>query len=155
MTASTPKATFRTLPLVGSVFAGVLMGVAAGYGVAQTAGWTSGSANPMSAPILAAIVWLFAAGLGVLMVIGGTAKVIERAGLVVVAASFLRMITALMLGIGAYFALRPEGKTFWTCFLLAGLVCLVAETVWAMRIMNSLQSPAASGSGSGSSAGVR
>lgn len=139
MTASRPQATFRVLPLVGTVIAGVVAGALAGYAVARLANWPVG-ASPVNPAVLAIVVWSFAASLGILTIIGGTGRVVERAGLVVVAASFLRMLTALMLGVGAHFVLHPEGKTFWTCFLLAGLGCLVAETVWAMRILNSLRS---------------
>lgn len=84
----------------------------------------------------ASVVWLVACVLGVQTLVIGTGLSVDRLGFGVLAASMARMLFALMLGLLAYFVVGFEGRSFWVCFLACGLTVLVAESLWAVRVIN-------------------
>ena len=45
---------------------------------------------------------------------------------------------ALFYGLAISLVFKPELKVFWSAFLVAGLLCLVLETVWAMNMTRRL-----------------
>ncbi|HVU63150.1 MAG TPA: hypothetical protein VHC70_04190 [Phycisphaerales bacterium] len=115
----------------GAVVFGTLIG--AGTGVA--ASWGT-SQTIASAAIMSGLIWLFAVLLGVQTLVLGTGFAVDRLGPGVLASSMARMLVALLVGVVVYFLVRPEGHTYWTCFLSAGLLALTTEASWAVRTIN-------------------
>jgi hypothetical protein len=134
----TPQpATFRTGPLTGQVVAAAVLGSFLGLGVAYAAGWAGGDLQALAiASLVAMLVWVGASILGVLLLSVNTQHQLSRIAPGVLASSTTRMLVALAVGVLLFFVLSLEGRTFWTSFLLAGLLALVAETAWAMRTIN-------------------
>ena len=56
----------------------------------------------------------------------------ERLGAAVVVAGAVRMFLALGIGLVLWKGIGADGRTFWTSFLISGLLCLVFETSWGM-----------------------
>lgn len=117
---------------VGSVVVGTLAG---GVLCTQLA-WAQGP-DLMSAAGLAGVTWLLAVILATQVLVIGTGLSVDRLGMGILTASMARMLSALFAGIIMYFVFRPEGRTFWVTFLAAGLAALIAEAVWAIRVINS------------------
>jgi hypothetical protein len=130
----------------------IVVGCVAAYGIAGTAGWGAGAALVKSTA-LAGGAWIIAAAFSAAIIVLATRREIEKLGLIVVFVSFMRMLGAVAIGAGLYFAFRGtaahasesptntiDGKTYWCAFLVAGLTCLMAETTWAMRTLNKLSS---------------
>ncbi len=115
---------------------GVKLGILSGVGVASLAGWGLGGVLP---GLQAGIVWTLGTIFGVLTVLLVSGRQASRLGMAVLAGSGVRMLSALTMGLFSYLAFKPEGRTFWACFLLAGLCCLICETVWAVRTLRDAQ----------------
>lgn len=113
----------------------VALGIGGGAAICAGLGWSSGQ-NLTTAASLAAIVWAFASILSVQVLVMGSGLRVDRLGMAVLASSMARMLTALLVGLIAYFMIHPEGKTFWVCFLAAGLFALIGEAFWAIRTIN-------------------
>lgn len=134
----TSEPTFRVMPLVAVKATGVKLGIVAGLGVSTLAGWQMGGLLP---GLLAGIVWSLSAAFGVLVILLVSQRQSSRLGVAWLAGSTVRLLAALTLGLFSFLVLKPEGKVFWACFLLAGLCCLVFETVWAVRQLNAVRRP--------------
>ncbi len=117
--------------VIGASLVGSLIGVA----ICLSAGWAQGRALTSGATG-AGVVWLVACVLGVQTLVIGTGLSVDRLGFGVLASSMARMLFALMLGLLAYFVVGFEGRSFWVCFLACGLTVLVAESLWAVRVIN-------------------
>lgn len=140
--APSTEPTFDLPPAGLAVFGAIVLGVITGLGWALSADWADGQSNVIvRAAAICTTVWMLAAIVGVGVLYGASARKIDRLGPAVLASSMARMLTALSLGLAAYFVASPDGRTFWTCFLTAGLLALMAETVWAIRTINSNPSP--------------
>ena len=134
--------TFDLPPAGLAVFGAIVVGVVTGLGWALSANWADGqTGGVVRAAAVCTTVWMLAAAVGGGVLYGATGRKIDRLGLAVLASSMARMLTALSLGLAAYFVASPDGRTFWTCFLVAGLLALMAETVWAIRTINSNPMP--------------
>ena len=143
--ASSTEPTFD-LPQAGlAVFGAIVLGVITGLGWALSANWADGQAGAIvRAAVTCTSVWMLAAAVGLDVLYGATGRKVDRLGFAVLASSMARMLTALSLGLAAHFIASPDGRTFWTCFLIAGLLALMAETVWVIRTIN-LQSSTLTG----------
>ena len=117
--------------VIGASLVGSLIGVA----ICLSAGWAQGR-TLTSGATGAGVVWLVACVLGVQTLVIGTGLSVDRLGFGVLASSMARMLFALMLGLLAYFTVGFEGRSFWVCFLACGLTVLVAESLWAVRVIN-------------------
>lgn len=132
--------TFRVWPMLAAVISGVVAGTLAGLGVSSMAGWTAADGTGGVVPgVQAGLVWTLATAMGVLVLLLLSGRQSSRLGVAVMAGSVVRMLAALTMGLFAFLAFKPEGKTFWACFLLAGLCCLVCETAWAVRQLRGAQ----------------
>lgn len=110
-----------------------------GVGLALANTWAGGDVSAIGrAAALAAAVWAISAlaGLGILVV--ASARQTDRLGMAMLASSMSRMLLALLIGLPLFLVVHADGKTFWTCFLLAGLLALAAETAWALRQLSLL-----------------
>lgn len=130
--------TFRVMPFMAVKLTGVKLGIVAGFVVATFAGWEMGGILP---GLLATIVWTLSAALVATVLLLVSQRQTSRLGTAVLAGSVVRMLSALTLGLFVFLAFNPEGKIFWACFLLAGLACLVFETIWAVRLLNASHRP--------------
>lgn len=131
--------TFGLGPPVFAVVGGIVAGGLGGLAVAGAAGWGasgSGAGSVFSAALLAAIVWTLAAlpGLACLLVVSKGS--IDRLGPAVLGSSAVRLHMGLALGVVAYFALQPDGRTFWSVFLASGVAALIAEAAWTIKLLN-------------------
>ena len=140
--ASSTEPTFDLPPAGLAVFGAIVLGVITGLGWALSANWADGQAGVIiRAAAVCTTVWMLAGIVGLGVLYGATGRRIDRLGFAVLASSMARMLVALSLGLAAYFVAAPDGRTFWTCFLIAGLLALMAETVWAIRTINSNPMP--------------
>lgn len=106
------------------------------FGLGQMAVWGDGTAATLRAPaILAAVAWVFAAGIGLALIIFTSRGKVAKLGFPVLAASIIRMFLALGLGMLLFFTTNCEPRTFWASFLITGLAILVVETAWAVRTL--------------------
>lgn len=124
----------------------VCVGVIAGVGVGAAAGWADARSLAIAAATAGAV-WGFATLVGVQTLILGTGLASDRLGFGVLASSMARMLTALLVGVVVYFLVKPEGQTFWVCFLAAGLAALIAEAIWGIRTIQTATQSATRGAG--------
>lgn len=118
-------------PVLGAIACAAFVGL----GVARSLGWLDASASAAPA-LLGAASWSFAAILGACVLHLACNADPRRLGFGVLAASGSRMLIALFTGLFLFFAMNPDGKTFWSTFLIAGIFALVAEAVWSVLILN-------------------
>ncbi len=130
-----PATTFQARHAYGVGILSVLLGIGVGAAICAGLGWASGQLLTTAAT-LAGIIWLFASILSVPVLVVGSGLKVDRLGMAVLASSMARMLTALMVGLIAYFIIKPEGRTFWVCFLAAGMLALIGEAFWAIRTIN-------------------
>lgn len=57
----------------------------------------------------------------------------QSVAIAAVAAGVVRTLSALFLGLALYFVANPEGRTFWTAFLISNLLALIAESTWGIK----------------------
>jgi len=50
-----------------------------------------------------------------------------------VAAGIIRMMTGLFVSLALFFMANPEGRSFWTAFLISNLLSLIAESIWGIK----------------------
>lgn len=151
---STP--TFQPAANAGIVLGSAGLGVVVGVGCAAAAGWAGRDPSTLiRAGALAGIAWLIAGVLGAFVLALVTNRRVDALGMGVLASSMARMLLALLVSLPVFFVGGPDGRTFWTCFLLAGLAALCAETAWGIRQLRSLSAtpPLSTGLAAGS-AGV-
>jgi len=111
----------------------VLGGVAAAVAASGWAWASEGDARMAVALALAAVV--FASILGFVMVAAAAGAGPAKLATMVFAAGVVRMILSLSVGLALFMILGPEGRSFWTAFLVASLLSLVAETAWGMSTL--------------------
>ena len=128
---------FRPSRVLGVAVGALILGILVGCAVSRGADWSEGRALT-SAAASVALVWLAAVILGVRVLVFGSGMSIDRIGFGVMAASVSRMFFALILGVPVFILLAPENRTFWICFVCAGVSILVAESWWAIRTVNSV-----------------
>lgn len=139
--ACTPSCTCaRVWSLVGMYTLSAAIGAVAGGGLAAFNGWGAES-DPVRAAGLAGAAVLATS----LLVLGAFramnfGKIATKAApnptvqpTILTAMSATRMMLSLVVGLGLYLVLKPEGKTFWVAFLLGGLLSLLVETAWSIR----------------------
>lgn len=129
-------ATFKARTAMGVSMVSVIVGALVGAVLCMQIGWAEGRVLTNAAG-LAGIVWIVGALVGVQVLVIGTGLSVDRLGMGVLASSMARMMGALFAGLMVFFMLHPDGRTFWVTFLSAGLVALVAEALWAVRVINS------------------
>ncbi|MGH7133713.1 MAG: hypothetical protein ACREJO_17420 [Phycisphaerales bacterium] len=123
-------------PLLAGIFGACVVGAVMGAGVSLMVPWVSrpeaawGAAAGAAACVLIAAVL---AGAGLSVAIKQQPK---YAPVLVVGAGMARLLIALSLALMVFFLVAPEGKPFWVAFLLAGLLSIIVEAGWAVR-MNS------------------
>ncbi len=101
-------------------------------------------ANPgFEAAALAGATWVVSMAFGLVLMLVIARGDALRLGPAVLASSTARMLAAFAVGLVAYFAAKPDGMTFWMSFLAAGLLCLAAETTWAVKTISCRASAAA------------
>jgi hypothetical protein len=132
--------TFRPRQILAVVVIAVIVGTLVGVGIGIASGW-GGTRELTIAALTAAAVWLFATLLGVQTLIFGSGLQVDRLGFGILASSMGRMLAALLVGVVVFFLVKPQGETFWVCFLSAGLAALIAESVWAIRTITSATQP--------------
>lgn len=124
------------LALLGAI----AIGAAIGLGIGLARSWTAEGLDPaLIAAGLGAAAWLVGAIVGLALIVAVNSRDAARLSFAVLAASMVRMLVALSVGLLAFFVLEPEGRTFWTSFLMCGLLALMAETSWAMHTLKSGQ----------------
>lgn len=139
-------AAFRTGPLMAQVVAACVTGGLLGTGVAVVGHWGNGDTQTLGiAAFIATAVWLVGAVIGVMLLGVVTHNQPHKLAPGVLASSTARMLIALIVGVLLFFLLSLEGRTFWSCFLLAGLFALVAESTWAIRTINAAKPAATAG----------
>jgi hypothetical protein len=62
--------------------------------------------------------------------------------LMLTAMSVVRMMLSVFAGLAVSFVAKPAGMVFWMCFLIGGMLCLLAETTWSVRVMQALSKTA-------------
>jgi hypothetical protein len=128
--------------VIAACTAGGMLGAAAAY----IANWGGGDTQTIAiAAVVPTIVWIIATAIGAMLLSVVTHNEPAKLGMGVLASSTARMLISLMVGVLLYFLMSLEGRTFWTSFLLAGLFALLAETTWAIRIINASRTGAATG----------
>jgi hypothetical protein len=130
-------ATFRTGPLLGLVVGACTAGGLLGVAFAYAAGWANTGLQAVGvAALVSTIVWAGGGVLGVMLLSVNTDHQPAKLPQGVLASSTARMLVALFVGVLLFFLLSLEGRTFWTSFLLSGLLALATETAWAVRTIN-------------------
>ena len=123
-------------PLMAGIFGACVVGTVASAGLSLLVPWVvraeaawGGAAGGAACVLIAAVL----AGAGLSVALRQSAK---YAPVLVVGAGMARMLIALSLALMVFFLVAPEGKPFWIAFLLAGLLSIIVEAGWAVR-MNS------------------
>lgn len=124
------------LALLGAI----AIGAAIGLGISLARTWTADNLEAaLIAAGLGAAPWIVGSIIGLALIVAVNTRDAARLSFAVLAASMVRMFVALSVGLLAFFVLDPEGRTFWTTFLMCGLLALMAETSWAMHTLKSGQ----------------
>ena len=144
MTSTSPtSAAIRTGPLTAQVVAACVAGGLLGTGAGVAGKWAGGDLQVIAtASLIPTVVWVAATIIGTMLLGVVTHKEPSKLALGVLASSTARMLVSLMVGVLLFFLMSLEGRCFWTSFLLAGLFALIAETTWAIRVINSHRAPA-------------
>lgn len=119
------------LPLAGVCLLAVVCSEVVAFGLGRFNVWAEHEALILAALLSGAVVL---AGLvnGLVVLTVGVRNTPERLPMLIVAAGVVRMLIGLFVGLAVYLIVRPEGRTFWFGFLIAGLVCLMVETAWGL-----------------------
>lgn len=129
--------TFRPRQALLVVASAVILGVLTGAAISVASGWVGWNEPALiRSAVAVAGIWVLATLLGVQILVVGTGLAADRLGFGVLASSMSRMLFALLVGVVVYFLIGFEGRSFWVCFLGAGLAALVAEAVWAIGAIN-------------------
>jgi hypothetical protein len=98
--------------------------------------WGLGVAFEWSGVLLATALGALAVMVGAMASIGLIALVagekLERLGAAVVVAGAVRMFVSLSVGLVLWKGIGADGRSFWTSYLIVGLLCLMFETWWGM-----------------------
>ena len=116
-----------------------LCAVVAGLGVASSLAMNMGWGQDDSAAIPAlwgsvAVAMGVVSGLVLLRLLLSLDRV--PVAMAVVGAGVARMLASLACGLALYFVTNPEGKTYWTAFLVGNLLALAVETMWGIKSNN-------------------
>jgi len=57
----------------------------------------------------------------------------QSVAIAAVAAGVLRTMVALFVALAVFFMAEPEGRSFWTAFLISNLLALIAESIWGIK----------------------
>lgn len=120
----------------------VVVGAAAAIGLARVRGW-AGAAGGMGVDQSA---MAGAAGVALGAVIGlsllwpASSRMPAKFGLMVLASSTVRMLVSLTTAVAALFLASPEVYSFFTALCGAFLLCLAAESIWAVSALRRAQS---------------
>jgi hypothetical protein len=125
---------FSPAPLLGLMLLAPAAGALIGMAISSLAGWSNeaSSWNRTQACSAAAACWLMGGLLGIVVMAAISNMAIHRLPVAVIVSSMVRAGVALTDGLVITFMFKPEIRTFWTAFLGAGVLCLVAETWWSM-----------------------
>jgi hypothetical protein len=113
--------------------------------VAGALNWTTGehSWSAFQTAAAAAACWMVGGLLGVVVMAAATSLRSRRLAAGMIASSLTRAGIALIDALAVTLLVRPEMKIFWSAFLLAGLSCLVIETLWSMSVLKRAAGPVA------------
>ena len=132
--------TLNITRLCGMIALCCIFGPLLGYGLGEMAVWGDGTAATLRpSAILAGVSWVFAAGVGLGLMIYASRGKVANLGFPVMAASIVRMFVALAAGLILFFTAKIEPRTFWASFLITGLAILMVETAWAMKTLTANQ----------------
>jgi hypothetical protein len=107
------------------------LGMAGAAGAAILLTWATGPAAAWAALTGAlSVLCGTAAGIGLIAAVIGPR--LERLGPAVIGAGVVRMFVSLSVAVLVWQLAGLEGRTLWTSFLAASLMCLAAETRWGM-----------------------
>lgn len=126
----------RIGPLMAGIFGACVVGAVLGAGLSLMVPWVTRAESAWGAAASGSLCVLIAAvlaGAGLSVALRQSPK---YAPVLVVGAGMARMLIALSLALMVFFLVAPEGKPFWVAFLLAGLLSIIVEAGWAVR-MNS------------------
>lgn len=143
-------------PLVGWMLSCVALACVIAAAVGAMAGWTD-TVGAVMPGFLAGASFIAGAAPSLLIASSALRGRSRNFGLYVAVGGGLRILLSVFIALAVYLIASPEGRVFWSCFLLAGLSGLAAETVWAMSAARSLTGAAPRGGGNGdgvSTAGV-
>ncbi len=137
-TASAPASPVASAAtLAPMMLASVMVGVAVAIGVANLRGWSPGAGGmgvEESAVAGAAGVGLGAV-LGLAILWPASSRVVQKLGLMVLAASTVRMLASLSAVVAVLFLASPEVYTFLTALCVAFVMCLAVESAWAVSAL--------------------
>ncbi len=119
---------------------------AGAYGLAGIAGWGAGSGELARAAALGAASCLIPSFVASALLVAAL-RTGTTPAFVLMGASVARFLLSLLVGLGAFLLLHPEGKTFWASFLICGLLGIVVEAAWSVRLLHTSTSPAPGGNG--------
>jgi hypothetical protein len=127
---------FSMGPMLAAMFVAPVIGALGGIGIATIASWTTeGSAWTMRQTVSAAAgCWMMGGLIGVVVLALASGMLVRRVAVGMMASSLVRAGIALFDGLAISLVFKPELKVFWAAFLVAGLLCLILETVWAMNL---------------------
>jgi len=131
---------FSMGPMLAAMFIAPVVGAAAGLAVTATANWTTGETawTPYQTVSAAAACWMMGGLIGVVVLALASGMFVRRIAIGIMASSLVRAGIALFDGLAISLVFKPELKVFWSAFLIAGLLCLILETVWAMSTLRRL-----------------
>lgn len=136
----------NVLALAASMLLCACMSGAGAYGLAGVAGWGGDPTALAQAAALGAASCLVPA-LVASAVLVAALRTGTTPAFVLMGASVARFLLSLLVGLGAFLLLHPEGKTFWASFLICGLLGIVVEAAWSVRLLNTSTRPAPGGNG--------
>ncbi len=132
--------------LIGGLACACLLGAAVGFFATGVFGQTEGvHANASQSATFGSLPVAAGSLLSLLILAPSGMRTRARLGLGVLVSSGARLIFALGLGIVMYMVMKPDPTGFFASLLTAGLLALVAESMWAIH---ALRSSATSGAGS-------
>lgn len=144
--AQTQTPIARLPMLIGGLACACLLGAAVGFFATGLLGQAEGAhANASESATFGVLPVAVGSLLGLLILSPAGMRTRARLGLGVMVSSGARLIFALGLGVVMYMVMKPDPTGFFASLLTAGLLALVAESVWAIH---ALRSGATSGAGS-------
>lgn len=142
MNPSELKPIARLPILVGAFACACLLGAACGFFASGMAGPGTGN-QPVMGPSDSAAVGAAPMALGAIISLlihaPAYARTVARLGTGMLVSSSARLLLGLALGLVIYFKMNPEPSAFFASLLASGLGTLVAESIWAVRALKSVQ----------------
>lgn len=135
--------------LTAAVMTACKVAALATAGVAVALGIATWGQDAFAASIGAGCVAL-AAWVGVPILRAARSKAPNQIPMFILAASSARLMLSLILGLIAFFVVKPVALPFWGAFLAAGLIGLVIETAWVVSALKKYNASVPAGAAAGS-----